>query len=159
MDFADGSSDTRYRRQIVARLSSDCRQIVAILSSDCRQIVVRSLSHCRQIVVRSSSDCRQIVVRLSSDCRQIVVRSSSDCLWNKIPIRKICCYDHSRRQAVARVFFIMYERKGRELRRVWRLWYEPVSQSCAVAKTKTFWRATGKSDRGKDCSIRQSAAV
>ena len=40
--------------------------------------------------------------------------------------------------------------------------YKPVSQSCAVAKSEHFWRATGQSnlaDRMEDCSIRQSAVV
>ena len=38
----------------------------------------------------------------------------------------------------------------------------PVSQSCAVAKSKIFWRATGQSnlaDRMEDCSTGQSAVM
>ena len=37
-----------------------------------------------------------------------------------------------------------------------------VSQSCAVAKSDKFWRATGQlnlADRMEDCSIGQSAVV
>ena len=40
--------------------------------------------------------------------------------------------------------------------------YKPVSQSCAVAKSDKFWRATGQSnlaDRIEDCSTGQSAVV
>ena len=40
--------------------------------------------------------------------------------------------------------------------------YKPVSQSCAVAKSDKFWRATGQSnlaDRMEDCPIGQSAAM
>ena len=39
---------------------------------------------------------------------------------------------------------------------------KPVSQSCAVAESEKFWRATGQSnlaDRTEDCSTGQSAVV
>ena len=38
----------------------------------------------------------------------------------------------------------------------------PVSESCAVAKSESFWRATGQSnlaDRMEDCFIGKSAVV
>ena len=42
------------------------------------------------------------------------------------------------------------------------LLYKPVSQSCAVATSEKFWRATGQSnlaDRMEDCSTGQNAVV